>query len=144
MTVTVIVGVFFRYVLRNPLGWTEELARYLMIWSALLAVSVAVRYREHVGISLLMERLPLTVARTLAILTKLVILGFLVVLTARGWDMAVRGKMQLSMSLNTSMFWPLLAVPVTGALTAAQVALQALVDLKLGSIAEIMGTAHYE
>lgn len=144
MTIIVIVGVFFRYVLRTPLGWGEELSRYLMIWSALLAVSVGVRYREHVGISLLVERLPLKATKAIAIFVKLVILGFLIVLTVRGWQMAVRGQMQLSMSLNIRMFWPLLAVPVAGALTAVQVFLQALVDLKLGSVREIMGTSQYE
>ena len=33
------VGVFGRYVIELPVTWTEELARYLMIWAALLAVS---------------------------------------------------------------------------------------------------------
>lgn len=33
------VGVFGRYVIELPVTWTEELAHYLMIWAALLAVS---------------------------------------------------------------------------------------------------------
>lgn len=32
MTITVIIQVFFRFVIQSPLRWTEELARYLMIW----------------------------------------------------------------------------------------------------------------
>jgi len=41
MTVVVLAGVFFRYVLEAPLPWSEELARYLMVWGASLGASVA-------------------------------------------------------------------------------------------------------
>ena len=37
MTITVIIQVFFRFVIQSPLRWTEELARYLMIWLVLMA-----------------------------------------------------------------------------------------------------------
>ncbi len=46
MTVTVLIQVFFRFVLQSPLRWTEELARYLMIWLVLLASSIAMRNRR--------------------------------------------------------------------------------------------------
>jgi TRAP-type C4-dicarboxylate transport system permease small subunit len=36
------LGVLVRYVIPLPLTFTEELARYLMIWMALLAVSSAI------------------------------------------------------------------------------------------------------
>ena len=40
MTGIVLLGVFFRYVIRAPLGWSEELSRYLMIWMSLLSVAL--------------------------------------------------------------------------------------------------------
>lgn len=139
MTVVVVVGVFFRYVLRNPLGWSEELARYLMVWGALLAVSVAIQTREHVGITIVMERVPVRFARVIAILTKGVIIYFLAVLSYRGYAMAQRGTSQMAMSLGTSMYWPLMAVPVSGVVAIIQLALQAIVDTRLGSVKALMG-----
>ena len=52
------LGVLVRYLL--PLDWTfmEELARYLMIWMALLAVSSGIAHREHIGVLVLFERFP--------------------------------------------------------------------------------------
>lgn len=49
MVLDVWLGVISRYLVEMQITWTEELARYLMIWAALLAVSCGVYYREHVG-----------------------------------------------------------------------------------------------
>jgi len=104
MVVTVLTGVLFRYVIRDPLGWTEELARYLMIWAALLAVSVGIRKREHVGIQLLVKKLPLKLGRVIILLVNIMVMIFLLVLTVRGYSMAVKGFRQLSLALGISMF----------------------------------------
>ena len=120
MVITVLVGVLFRYVIRDPLGWTEELARYLMIWAALLAVSVGIRKREHVGIQLLVKKLPLKVGKVVILLVNIMVLIFLLVLTARGYSMADKGARQLSLALNISMYWPLMSIPVSGGLAIIQ------------------------
>jgi TRAP-type C4-dicarboxylate transport system permease small subunit len=39
-------------------SFTEELARYLMIWMALLAVSCEIAHREHIGVEFVFSRLP--------------------------------------------------------------------------------------
>lgn len=120
MVIIVLTGVLFRYVIRDPLGWTEELARYLMIWAALLAVSVGIRKREHVGIQLLVKKLPLNVGRVVIFLVNIVVLIFLLVLTIRGYSMAAKGTRQLSLALNISMYWPLMSIPVSGGLAIIQ------------------------
>lgn len=49
MTITVIIQVFFRFVIQSPLRWTEELVRYLMIWLVLMASAIAMRNRSPSG-----------------------------------------------------------------------------------------------
>lgn len=120
MVLTVLTGVFFRYVIRSPLGWTEELARYLMIWAALLTISVGIRDREHVGIQLLVKKLPLKIGKVTIFLINIMVLIFLLVLTSRGYSMALKGTNQLSLALNITMLWPLLSIPVSGALAIIQ------------------------
>lgn len=120
MTITVIGGVFFRYVLRNPLGWTEALARYLMIWVSLLAVSVGIRKKEHVRLEFIIRALPSKVAKMLNILSNILILLFLYELTKYGIDMAVSGLKQKSLALGITMFWPLASVPISAGLALLQ------------------------
>lgn len=51
-------GVVERYVMHLGHTWPEELARYVMIWMALLAVPVCAYRREHIGLDILFSRLP--------------------------------------------------------------------------------------
>ena len=46
-------GVIERYVFHLGMTWTEELARYVMIWTALLAVPACAYRREHIGLDVL-------------------------------------------------------------------------------------------
>jgi TRAP-type C4-dicarboxylate transport system permease small subunit len=46
-----------RYLLGDPSGWTEELARFLLIWIGLLGGALAYQRRLHLGLDLLPEYL---------------------------------------------------------------------------------------
>lgn len=120
MTVIVILGVIFRYVLGTPLGWTEEAARYLMIWAASLAVSMGIMKGEHVGIHLLVNAFSPKIKRGLAMVVYLVILAFLWVLTERGYLMALNGRNQFAPLLGVTMVWSLAAIPIAGLLAMLQ------------------------
>jgi TRAP-type C4-dicarboxylate transport system permease small subunit len=133
MTLVVLLGVFFRYVVRQPLSWSEEVARYLMIWAASLAVSIGIMRREHLGITFLVSRLPRSAQKVMAILVNIAVLWFLWVLTKFGYFMALDGRTQLSPILsqygNVSMIWSLAAIPVAGAFAMMQTVLQIVIDL---------------
>ncbi len=120
MTAIVLLGVVCRYVLLSPLGWTEEAARYLMIWAASLAVSMGIMKGEHVGIGLVVQTFPPQLRRWVSVAVNLAILFFLWVLTQRGYWMAIHGRAQISSLLGISMIWSLAAVPVAGLLAMLQ------------------------
>ncbi|MFP4020463.1 MAG: TRAP transporter small permease, partial [Halanaerobium sp.] len=84
LVITVLTGVFFRYIVRNSLSWTEELARYLMIWAALLAVSVGIKDKEHVGIQLLIRQFPPLLTKIITAAVYLITIAFLYMLTTKG------------------------------------------------------------
>ena len=52
----VFLQVVFRYVLGSSLQWTEELARYTAIWSALLGAALGVRSRLHFRLIFIVTR----------------------------------------------------------------------------------------
>lgn len=129
MTLTVLAGVFFRYVLVSPLGWTEALARYLMIWSALLTVSIGIKDQEHVGLIILVDKLPKKVAKIWNLVVSILVILFLFELTRRGINMAIGGLSQRSLSLGVTMFWPLMSVPVSAGLALIQQILHVITSL---------------
>jgi tripartite ATP-independent transporter DctM subunit len=51
-------GVFTRYVLGNPLVWSDELATIVFLWLAMLGAVVAYRRGEHIALSVLVRRSP--------------------------------------------------------------------------------------
>ncbi len=120
MTAIVIVGVIFRYFFMSPIGWTEEAARYFMIWAASLAMSMGIMKGEHVGLNFLVDVLPPPIRRMAAVAVNLAILYFLWVLTERGYWMAINGRNQVSSLLGVSMIWSLAAIPVAGLLAMLQ------------------------
>ncbi len=129
MVAVVLAATFYRYVLNAPISWSEELARYLMIWIGLVGASVTLRHGEHIRITAIRDRLPAPV-RLLGDLVVAALIGwFLWIMTVEGWAAAERGARQVSPALRVSMMWPLLAVPVAGALMLAQHVIQTLLML---------------
>ena len=47
-TITLVVQVFMRYVLAEPLVWAEELARFLLVWCTMMGTSLAVKESRHI------------------------------------------------------------------------------------------------
>ncbi|MBN2860979.1 MAG: TRAP transporter small permease [Sphaerochaetaceae bacterium] len=133
MTAVVLLGVLFRYVFRQPLGWSEELSRYLMIWSASLAISIGIRENEHVGLSMLMDSTKSTLMRSiLGTLIFLVNATFLFIMFYYAVLMVRDATFQISMGLGITMVLPTLAIPVSMALAMLQLVLGYIKDIADG------------
>jgi len=124
MTIVVILGVFFRYVLNSPLNWAEETSRYLMIWGASVAISLGVSAGEHVGLTVILDGLKSRTARNVLLgIINLFVLGFLLLMFYYSVGTTVEARSQMTQALGISMVLPRLAVPVAMSLSAVQVVL---------------------
>lgn len=113
MTVSILVNVYFRYVLNAPLAWPPELARFMMVAVTLLASSLAMRSGAHVGVSIVVLRLPIRAQAWLFTLNSLLILGFLLILLWYGWQLAfLEGPRQMAPSLGVSMMLAFVPLPL--------------------------------
>lgn len=123
------LGVLDRYVFHWQLPWPEELARYLMIWAALLAVSCGIARREHIGLSILLDKLPEGARRGL--LVAMDVLAFLLFFYVfwYGIGFAATGLNRQAMILGLSLAPAFAAIPVTAAIAAVQIALVLFRDL---------------
>ena len=112
MVVVIAAQVWFRFVVGDPLAWTEEAGRYMFVWISFLGAAAGVRYRVHLGIDLLEKLVPFSVYRCLVLLSNFMILLFLGVIIYQGFDIIKIIRFQTSASMTISMMWPYLAVPV--------------------------------
>ncbi len=51
MTVLIFMQVIFRYVFKESLSWSEELARYMFIWLTFIGASIATREKTHINVA---------------------------------------------------------------------------------------------
>lgn len=132
-------GILARYVLELGITWTEELARYIMIWAALLAVSSAAHRREHIGLNFVMHGLPPMAQQILQAAIDALGIAFFLFLFVYGVGMTVDGTSQFAMIFGMTMVVPYAAVPVSAALTALQILITAIRPGETDRLAEGRG-----
>lgn len=122
LTLDVLWGVLSRWlaawgVMAGQASWTEELARYLMIWVGLLGGSLAFHHRAHLGVDYLVGKFHPAGQWILRLGALSVVLLFaLGVLVIGGWELVTR---TLALGQNTPALgipkgWVYLCVPISG------------------------------
>jgi TRAP-type C4-dicarboxylate transport system permease small subunit len=117
------LGVLVRYAIPFPLTFTEELARYLMIWMALLAVSSGLAHREHIGVEFLFVRLPASGRRWLAVAFDIIGFVFFFALFWYGIAFAEKGMSRFSMIYAMPKGYAFAGVPLAAFVACIQLAL---------------------
>lgn len=108
--------VFFRYILLEPIIWSEEAARYLMIWLSFAAGGLVLSSDGHPRIEVLSSILPRRVQALIDLALQVLILVFLVVFIYVAADLAKRYLAFTSLGTGLSQSVPRYALPVGGIL----------------------------
>jgi len=108
--------VFFRYVLNHSLFWSEELARYILVWLTFLGATVAYRRGVHPRIDLFAHRLGPQGTRAMRIGAHLVAMAFLGMLVVYGAQFAYFVRLQISPALQIPKWTIMLVLPISGML----------------------------
>jgi TRAP-type C4-dicarboxylate transport system permease small subunit len=110
-----------RYLLGDPLIWSEEAARYLFVWVSMIGAALAIREGGHFGLDLLIRPMP-KLKPVLGPLVTLVMVVFLVILLKTGIDETRLASMQFAMTFPMRMQWAYLALPVGAGLMLLHIA----------------------
>lgn len=112
--------VFARYVLNDSLVWAEELTRFAVAWSTMVGAAAAYRLGEHIGVTMLLERLRAPWRALVIRAVHLAVLAFALLLAWEGWLFTLRNfaRGQLTAAMQVPIAWAHLAVPVGAALIA--------------------------
>ncbi len=114
MVITVLLQVFMRYFLKNPLVWGDELSKYSLVFMTFIGASVALRERQLAIMELVIEKLPNKIKKYVKIFTYLVSFVLLVFLFYYSVvllnDSSVEA--QLSPALQVPMKWIYFSMPL--------------------------------
>jgi len=119
LLICVMLGVITR-ALGDPLIWTDEAARLLMVWLASMGWMLALRRRVHIRIAFFQNLLPRGAWRVSEIAIQLLIAGFGLRLAWFAWNLVARNWTVEATSLPIPMSLIYLPLIVVGAATAAQ------------------------
>jgi TRAP-type C4-dicarboxylate transport system permease small subunit len=124
MTVTVTMQILFRYVFNIPLGWSEEAARFAFVWVSFFGASALMRVREHINVTVFIERFPARLKTLCVLVANIGGLGCVYLFLVGGIDLTRNEWGQLAPAMEIPMGWVYLAIPISATLMAIWMILQ--------------------
>jgi TRAP-type C4-dicarboxylate transport system permease small subunit len=109
-------GVLWRYGFNSALSWSEELARFLLIWVSFLGAALATYRDAHIGISVVFDRLPPLFQRWVERLVNVIILLFLGAILVHGIKFLPDVSLRTAPTLQLRMDIPYLVLPISSAI----------------------------
>ena len=116
LVITVFLQVVSRYIFHNPLMWSEEVARFLLFWVALMGASLSVKTKRHFTIDFFTpEKIQnRTIKRIFQIIPHLCIMLFALVMIIVGYQYCQMGRFRVGPSSNINMRYIYMAIPIAG------------------------------
>lgn len=117
LVLDVLWGVFTRYALGEQAKWSEELARFLLVWVSLLGGAVAFGEKAHLGVDYFVGKLDPAAGKFIAVFGQLVILLFALAIFIYGGIRVVNNALEMAQTtpaLGWKMGHVYMAVPIAG------------------------------
>lgn len=113
----VVVGfaqIFTRYVLKTPLPWSEEMLRFLFIYTTFVGVPIGVMEGRHATVDLLLQKIPARFKRGYTLVLHSLMGIVFAVMLIWGAQYAAINTGQLSGAMRIPMCYVLASVPIGG------------------------------
>ncbi len=98
-----ILQIVARFILLVSIPWTDELARYLMIWASFVGLGVAYRKKELICVAFFVEKLPSHLVKLALLLSDLLCSIFSIVIVIYGVRLCLQNVVQVSPSMRISL-----------------------------------------
>lgn len=135
VVILVILQVFFRYVIHASLGWSEEIARYALIWITWISTSYAVRKHSHIRVEFIKDMFSDKVKKYIEfiVLSLWFLLALFLAVEGTKLVMTIYGTGQVSPSTQLPIWFIYMAVPIGGTLMCIRLIQEAYKVLKHGA-----------
>ncbi|MFS8172812.1 TRAP transporter small permease [Vreelandella titanicae] len=105
-------------VLFTAVGWTEEVARFLLVWITFLAGTLAFQRGRHIAVTFVVDALPGRLRQIARLAALLIVLAFMITLIVIGYRYMQVQSFQKSASLRLSMTYVYAVMPICAAIMA--------------------------
>ena len=112
MAVIVFANVSLRYLTNFSITWSEEVARYLMIWMTFIGAGLALRTGGHVAVGNFQEMLGPNGQRAIRVLILCLLLAFFSIMIWMGLNYMDRARFQLTPATRVSFSYIYAAMPI--------------------------------
>lgn len=117
MVLAVCWQVITRFILKNPSTLTEEILRYLLVWTTMVGGAYAYGRRKHLSINILTKKLPYNGQKILDMVIQAVVILFsVIVMIMGGMRLVSTTSNQISAALRLPMPYVYASVVVGGVL----------------------------
>lgn len=82
----IFINVVLRYGFNTGITVSEELARIFFVWIIFIGSVLALRRKQHLGVNMLVDKLPIKTLKILHIFRQIVLLGILSLIALGGWE----------------------------------------------------------
>lgn len=110
MIVSISLQILFR-VFFDALTWTEEISRYLLVWSTFLGATLAYKRKMHIAVTFCIDLFKNRTRKALVILNLVSSIVFFIVITIFGVKYMILQSSQVSAALRMPMRWVYIVIP---------------------------------
>ena len=117
LVLDVLWGVLTRYAFGKQADWSEELARFLLIWISLLGGAVAFGEKSHLGVDYFVGKFDPVARKFITIVGQIIVLFFAISIFIIGGSQVVKDALameQMTPALNWKMGHVYLVLPIAG------------------------------
>lgn len=90
MTLILGVQIIARYVFNNSLSWSEELVRYMFVWSGFIGVPYCIKKGTSIKVDQFRSHMPVKFQKFLLYFDKIIMIALFVILTVFSYDVVRR------------------------------------------------------
>jgi len=107
------VAVFYRYALNDSIYWSNEVARYILVYIVFLGSTMAQKYKTHIRIDIIFSYISAKRRRYLEIAISLSFLFFWILIVAGSIKLLPLFMMQTTATLQIPYAIPFMALPLS-------------------------------
>ena len=114
----IVAAVFFRYVLNDAIPWSEEIAKFVMVWMTFIVAPVGLKTGAHIAIDALANRIQGRLYFLLQVWIFSAVILLMLMFVDEASFLTWNARIQRASTIDVSILYVYIAMPIGCAITA--------------------------